>query len=597
MHTSSVIRCAIYARKSTEQNGVTEANESVTRQKELAHQFAAARGWRVVAEFEDDGISGAEFENRPGFQSLLRAVRPRPLFDVLVVAEQKALGRESWEAQITIKRLAQAGVEVWSYMDAKSLTPRNAMDKAMSSLRAFGDEAHREDTARRTHEAHRHKMEHGFVVGGRVFGYRNEHVYIGTDAHGNRLREGTRRVIDPEQAEVVLHIFELFASGLGLRAISKRLTAQRAIQPLSPTRLDGLTPPGWSPSTVRTILCRDLYRGVVVWNKSRKRDDWGQVKQRSRPATEWTQVVDETLRIVPDALWKAVASRRKDTEGKTLRFNSGRLVGRPPRNAAQNLLAGLAACGVCGGSLVVETSGRTTGRIPEYICSRRRHNSGCANALRMPVGEMNEAVLQVVEEHIFTPEAIEQVLALTERDEIRERQDALRPEAKDVERRIARLTGILETDEGAGLDSIIAKLRVLEQRKAAIARELDSCIPVPRLPQQVVQDRLDEWRRLLRSSTTQARAVLQRVIQGRITFTPTGTESIGLDVAGLVTVETTAPTGYAFEAPTRFDKLFAVSPSSVQPRWWATLLAGVTRTPHYRWMRITVRCWRKRMRG
>ena len=44
---------------------------------------------------------------------------------------------------------------------------------------------------------------------------------------------------------------------------------------------------------------------------------------------------------------------------------------------------------------------------------------------------------------------------------------------------------------------------------------------------------MTEWRRLLRQSTTQGRAVLQ----GRITFTP----KYG---------------GYEFEAPTRFDKLF-----------------------------------------
>ena len=51
-------------------------------------------------------------------------------------------------------------------------------------------------------------------------------------------------------------------------------------------------------------------------------------------------------------------------------------------------------------------------------------------------------------------------------------------------------------------------VRVLEQRKASLSRELDCCTPVPRLPQQIVQNRLDEWRRLLRASTTQARAVL-----------------------------------------------------------------------------------------
>ena len=47
-------------------------------------------------------------------------------------------------------------------------------------------------------------------------------------------------------------------------------------------------------------------------------------------------------------------------------------------------------------------------------------------------------------------------------------------------------------------------------------------------------------RRLLRQSTTQGRAVLQRVLDGRIVFTPTADG-----------------VGYTFEAPTRFDRLFA----------------------------------------
>ncbi len=99
MGISSVIRCAIYARKSTEQNGVAEANKSVTRQKELAREFATARGWSVAAEFEDDGISGAEFEKRPGFQAMLAAAH-RGDFQYLIVAEQKALGRESYRGPV-----------------------------------------------------------------------------------------------------------------------------------------------------------------------------------------------------------------------------------------------------------------------------------------------------------------------------------------------------------------------------------------------------------------------------------------------------------------------------------------------------------------
>ena len=113
--------------------------------------------------------------------------------------------------------------------------------------------------------------------------------------------------------------------------------------------------------------------------------------------------------------------RRADTEGKALRFESGRISERPPKNAVQNLLAGLATSGVCGGGLVVETSGRKVGRVAEYVCTRHRHNGTCTNGLRMNLAEMNEAVLQAVEERALTPEAVEQVIAFTEPDDPRGR--------------------------------------------------------------------------------------------------------------------------------------------------------------------------------
>ena len=54
---------AIYARKSTEQNGVGDEEKSVTRQIEHAKAYAAKKGWAVAEDhiYVDDGISGAEF--------------------------------------------------------------------------------------------------------------------------------------------------------------------------------------------------------------------------------------------------------------------------------------------------------------------------------------------------------------------------------------------------------------------------------------------------------------------------------------------------------------------------------------------------------
>ena len=70
---------AVYARKSTEQSGVADEQKSVARQIEHARQYAERKGWTVADQhvYVDDGISGAEFSNRPGFVRLLNALTPR----------------------------------------------------------------------------------------------------------------------------------------------------------------------------------------------------------------------------------------------------------------------------------------------------------------------------------------------------------------------------------------------------------------------------------------------------------------------------------------------------------------------------------------
>jgi len=245
---------------------------------------------------------------------------------------------------------------------------------------------------------------------------------------------------------------------------------------------------GWAPSSVRAVLTRELYRGVIVWNRSRKRPvTWGQVDQRPRPESDWLRIPAEHLRIVDEQLWRRVQARRKDTEGRAVRFASGRMSGRPPKLAPVNLLAGLATCALCGGGLIVETSPRKRGRKPEYVCHRHRANGTCPNALRIPVADMNEAVLQEIEKHVLTPGAIEQVIHLSERDDVADRQTALGRERKDIDKRIARLVAAIET--GGDAASLVAKLRELEARRTTIDTEAVSLQPVPRLAPAVIENR------------------------------------------------------------------------------------------------------------
>ena len=174
--------------------------------------------------------------------------------------------------------------------------------------------------------------------------------------------------------------------------------------------------------------------------------------------------------------------------------------------------------------------------VPEYLCHRHRNHGTCTNGRRIRVDELNEAVLQAIEEHALTPEAVEQVVTLTERDGVQERHEALTREWKDVSKRIDRLVQVIET--AGDIASVATTLRDLEARRSEIDEQLQGLHPVPRLPQQVIEDRLAEWRRMPRGSTVQGRSVLQRILRGRIVFTPKGE-------------------GDTFEAPTRFDKLFS----------------------------------------
>ncbi len=75
-----MIAAAIYARKSTEQTGMTDKEKSVTRQVEHSTAFAKSMSWHVAEEhiYVDDGISGAEFVKRPGFIRLMNALKPTP---------------------------------------------------------------------------------------------------------------------------------------------------------------------------------------------------------------------------------------------------------------------------------------------------------------------------------------------------------------------------------------------------------------------------------------------------------------------------------------------------------------------------------------
>jgi DNA invertase Pin-like site-specific DNA recombinase len=219
---------AIYARKSTEQNAPEEAR-SVTLQLDRARAYAAQHGWLVADEhvYTDDGVSGAEFEHRPGLMALLTALKPRAPFEALVVYDKDRIGREQFETSYLLKKIDQAGVRIVEAKGGGAMTFDSPIDKMVMSVLGFAEELERDKARTRTRDALQRKAERGYVAGGRCFGYDN--VVI-TDGSGRRLH--VVRQVNAGEAEVVRRIFTLTAEGLGLKRIAHLLNAEGALAPI-----------------------------------------------------------------------------------------------------------------------------------------------------------------------------------------------------------------------------------------------------------------------------------------------------------------------------------------------------------------------------
>ena len=272
-----MIRAAIYCRKSQEERGKPDEFRSVERQRSACLEFAAKQGWIVAPAhvFTDDKVSGAEFgERRPALARLLNHLGPRPEFDVVLVRDRDRLGRETFEVPHLLGRLARAGVNIFEQKTGKEITLASTTDKFLISATSYAAEVEREQGRIRTTDAMLAKAKARHVTGGRCFGFDTV-----------RQPEGhVKRVINEREAEVVRTVFRRYADGRGLRSIVHGLNAEGAPAQL-PRRKD--PPVGWSVSSLRAILRREIYAGRVVWNRTAKRNAWGERRQSPRPEDEW----------------------------------------------------------------------------------------------------------------------------------------------------------------------------------------------------------------------------------------------------------------------------------------------------------------------
>jgi DNA invertase Pin-like site-specific DNA recombinase len=496
----------VYARKSTDDSDKAADSKSVTRQVERAQEYAAKMGWSFNDEFVyiDDNVSGATFK-RPALTRLLEMVTGKKhKLDVLIVSEQSRLGRDTFRTIALIQTLTDTGVKIWSYLDAKEISLDDEMGEAEQFLKAWAGSSERRKTSQRVRDQQRRRAEQGKPTGSRILGY--------------ALVDGIRTV-NPGEAKLVRRIFRRRSEGAGYFRIAGELKKDGIRSPRdSRNKKTGAIL--WSPTTIADITRNEIYRGWVVYGKT---------KQTWRRGAHFTVKTpddiirrkNESLRIIPEDVWTAVQKVNTAASANTWRGKDGRLKSRPTQS--KHLVTAFIACGHCGGSMHIRYQGTAPRR--EYLFCTRRHLNGkeaCSNARRLPVPHAEKALMHAFEEALVGSIVMDKLkTAVAAHHEAAQDPAPLQAEAKKLKTEVNRLVESLATGKST---SVTGAIEQREQRMKEIEESLAGLTTMQDLDIKAFGDdvmaTVADWKEHLKRNHVVAQQVLRKILPQKLKATP-----------------------------------------------------------------------------
>jgi len=309
---------AIYARVSTE---AQEARGTIGSQLAVLRQRVAAEDDELVAEFCDDGYSGARLD-RPGLDGLRDAAEAGLLDGVWCLSPDRLARAYAYQV-IVLDELARLGVAV-RFADAPALDD-DPQARLLTQVQGVIAEYERAKIAERYRRGKLWRSRSGEVISWKPpYGYRRIPRSAAGPAH--------LAVFEPEAA-VVRRIFDDYvAGGHSMRELTRRLNADQVASPTGK--------PVWGVSTIGRLLRNEAYIGRVYYNRTElvptARPGRRNTRQRPRAREEWVQIA--VPQIVPDDVFEAAQHVSRDnTQWSPRRAEPG-----------QWLLRGLLRCGTCG---------------------------------------------------------------------------------------------------------------------------------------------------------------------------------------------------------------------------------------------------------
>ncbi len=278
----SVVRCAIYTRKSSEE-GLEQSFNSLDAQREACEAFITSQrqeGWRALsAHYDDGGFSGGNMD-RPALKRLLEDVEAHKV-DTIVVYKVDRLTRSLADFAKIVEAFDARGVSFVSVTQQFNTT--SSMGRLTLNVLLSFAQFEREVTGERIRDKIAASKKKGMWMGGTI--------PLGYDVKERKL------IVNPEEAKFVRRLFNLYlelgsVSQVKLRLDKEKIRTKIRVSALG-NRSGGTT---YSRGGLYKLLENKLYLGEISHR--------GQCHQGEHEA------------IVPRDLWEKVQKQlQSDNQG------------------------------------------------------------------------------------------------------------------------------------------------------------------------------------------------------------------------------------------------------------------------------------------
>jgi len=371
------LRVAFYARYSNEiQNDRSIERQFADLEKE-AKRFGFILDKRHF--YCDRAQTAKTLFDRPGLTRELLGAAERREFDVVFVEQTDRLSRNKadlfWLA------------EQFGFYEVKIFTPKGEVHDLQLLFEAHGNADFSEKLRKRVKSGHDELARQGLIPGKNAFGYD-----LVKDQPGVKI-------INSEQAKIIVRIFREYAAGVSPRAIATGLMR------------DGIPSPSGSEywnfqiisggeGRARGLLGNQLYIGRYLKNRFVNvfNPKTGKTITRRADPNDLITVEMPQLRIVDQALWDAVHKVRDERANK--KFASGQVV-RSTVQRKQHLLMGLLRCAECNTRMTITQSSRKGQRV---VCAGAHNRQSCEHGKSYNLQKINAAVIKRMDELASDPE-------------------------------------------------------------------------------------------------------------------------------------------------------------------------------------------------